>query len=218
MNKNNTSGLITEFEHGDAEPIGRVCAIIRHGQTKLNAADKIRGWSDVPLDAVGHEQAQELGIQMREDGIELDGLITSDLVRSVQTSLHISRETGIPILGTTKALRPWDVGSYTAQDGKMVHAIMAKAARTDPDTAIGGGESFNIFKHRILTGIIGILNSHRGLRIGLVSHSRGERILHGWVEAGCPEDLDIDLDTFLDHGVGTATAELITINCPLVLS
>jgi broad specificity phosphatase PhoE len=209
-------GILTQLPPKE-QPNGRVAWIIRHGQTKLNAEDKIRSWLDIPLDEVGEEQAHELGETLRDDGVELDGLICSDLLRTEQTGIIVSRETGIPILGTTKILRPWNVGTFSGQDGKMVHKMMMECVHNDPDKEIGGGESFNQFKFRILTGIIGILNAHRGLKLGLVSHSRGERILHAWCAAGCPEDLEIDIDVFGAKGEGTATASELIINCPLVL-
>jgi hypothetical protein len=126
--------------------------------------------------------------------------------------------TGIPILATTKALRPWDAGKLSGKDGKMVHKIMMELAHKKPDEALGEtGESFNIFKHRILAGIIGFLNSNRGLRLVFVSHSRGERIMHAWCANDCDENLDIDLEVFGRPGEGTATAQELIINSPLVL-
>lgn len=197
---------------------GRKVYILRHGQTKLNAEDKIRAWIDIPLDDVGIEQAQDLGDTFRKDGVELDGLICSDLVRAVQTGLIVSTRSGIPILGTSKALRPWDVGTYSGTDGPAAHKVMMEHAYNKPDEQVGGGESFTVFKHRVLGGIVGFLNANRGLKLGFVSHSRGERILHAWVAAGCPEDLEVDLEVFGEKGEGTATAQELVINCPLVLS
>ena len=209
-------GLVKDLS-GDKHEPGRRVLIIRHGQTMLNKEDKIRAWADVPLDDTGMEQAIMLGKSMKKEGTELDGICSSDLLRSVQTSLAISRETGIPIYGTYKFLRPLDVGTYTAKDGPMVHKIIAEHAINEPFEPIGNGESFEIFKHRFLTGVIGILNSNPGKVLGLTSHSRGERIMHAWVAAGCPEDLEIDMDEFLARGENTATAQWLNITCSLVL-
>lgn len=198
---------------------GRTVWVIRHGQTKLNAEDKIRSWIDVPLDDEGIEQAHELGVSLRKKGIEMDGMFSSDLLRSVQTALIVSEETGIPLLGTTKCLRPWDAGKLSGKDGPTVHKVMMELAENRPDELLGeNGESFNIFKHRLLAGAIGILNNNRGLRLGLVSHSRGERILHAWEAAGCPDDMEVDLEEFGRKGEGTATSQELIINSSLVLS
>lgn len=196
---------------------GREVYVIRHGQTKLNAENKIRGWSDVPLDDVGQQQAIELGEALLDEHIELDGIFSSDLLRALQTTLAVSRVTGIPLLGSTKNLRPMDVGDLTGTDGKKAHDIIGEHARNAPDVKVGGGESFDVFRTRFLTGIIGILNTHRGLRLGLTSHSRGERILHAWIAAGCPDDLSVDLDEFLRKGEEPATAQQLFINSNLVL-
>lgn len=209
-------GLITQLPLKEQSK-GRLIYIFRHGQTLLNKEDKIRGWLDIPLDEIGIEEAQDLGFAIKEAGIELDGIYTSDLIRAEQTSLEISKITGIPILGETKILRPWDVGTLSGTDGKKAHEIMSEAARHGPDKEIGGGESFNIFRHRFLVGVIGILNRHRGLKLALTSHSRGERIMHAWIAAGCPDDLSVDLDEFLARGEDTATAQELIIDCPLIL-
>lgn len=202
----------------DKEQEGRDIYVLRHGQTLLNKEDKIRGWNDIPLDNVGLRQAEDLGDALVTENVQLDGVYSSDLLRSVQTSLEVSKITGIPILGTSKVLRPWNVGELTGTDGTKAHKIMSDYARNHPEKDLAGGESFNIFKHRFLVGIIGLLNSNRGLKLGFVSHSRGERILHGWVAAETPSDLNIDLDVFLARGEDPATAQELKINCPLILS
>lgn len=218
---------IVNLEGEENKRSGRDVFIIRHGQTDLNARDVIRGWFNPPLDEKGIMEARRLGEEMAENGVELDGLITSDLLRCVETSLEVSKMTGIPILETTKVLRPWNVGTLTGTDGKSAHKVMMEHARKfpnkpvgapDTDDFIGGAESFNVFRHRMLTGIIGILNRNRGLKIGLVSHSRGERCLHAWVAAGCPADLSLDLDVFGAPGEAPATAAELIVDCPLVLS
>lgn len=199
------------------EPTGRTIAVIRHGQTKLNAENKIRGWLDVPLDKTGWNQAYELGETMHKENIELDGIITSDLLRAEQTALAVSQETGIPILGTSKCFRPFNVGDFSGEDGEKVHKMIAQKAQDAPDEEFPNGESFNQFKFRFLTGLIGHMNSNRGLQLGFVSHSRGERLLNAWIMEGCSSSLEIDMETFLDRGDETATIQLLTLDCELIL-
>jgi broad specificity phosphatase PhoE len=194
---------------------GRTVYIIRHGQTMLNVDDKIRSWLDIPLTDDGFEEAKKLGWELRNANIKLTGLFSSDLLRSLQTTLEISGIAGFPILGATHALRPWNVGTYAGKNGPTVHKKMMEYAENSPDKVLGGGESFNIFKYRVLCGIIGLLNSTPGI-LGLVSHSRGERILHAWVAAGCPENLDVDLDVFGERGEETASAQKLEVNCALI--
>lgn len=195
----------------------RTVYIIRHGQTMLNAEDRIRSWLDVPLNDVGKLEAAKLGWKMRQDGVDLDGVISSDLLRSLQTSLLVSQMAGYPILATTIVLRPWNVGTFSGKEGPKVHRLMMEAARNDPDTKFPEGESFNVFKYRVLVGIIGLLNSRPGKVLGLVSHSRGERIMHAWIAKGCPENLDVDLDVFGEKGEETASMQKLKVDCPLVI-
>jgi len=210
-------GLI-RFDTETSNPGTRTLAIIRHGRTKMNAEDVIRGWYDIPLDKVGIQQAQDLGEEMRKEGIELDGLISSDLQRTVQTAFEVSKETGIPLIGVDKFARPWNVGDYTGKPGKEAHKVMSRYAREMPDEKLPNGESFNEFKYRFISGTIAALNKSRGLKIGVVSHSRGERILNSWVAAGCSENMDVDLDVFLSIGEEPGTCQLLEVTCSLVLS
>lgn len=195
----------------------RTVYIIRHGQTLLNKQDKIRSWLNIPLDEQGFAEARKLGWQLHEQGIPIDGLFSSDLLRSEQTTIEVAKMAGYPILGTTIGLRPWNVGSLAGSDGAKAHKIMMAHAKDEPDKVIGGdGESFNIFKYRVLTCVIGLLNTYPGKTLGLVSHSRGERILHAWAAGGSCESLGIDLDVFGERGEATASASKVAIKCSLV--
>ena len=187
----------------------RKCVIIRHGQTRLNVSDKIRGWSDIGLDETGFEQAEKLGRKLKNSGIDM--LIASDLTRTLQTAACISKESGIPLLATTLALRPWNVGDYTAKPGKEVHPIMMDFAENKPDENIPNGESFNSFKYRVIMGVIAFLNEYEGKTIGFVAHHRNDRILRGWYEAGCPDDLEIDFEHFSQFGIEPGTYDILEI-------
>jgi len=215
MKKVNTQGLITHFNE---EPKGRVVGIARHGQTLLNKEDKIRSWLEVPLDETGFEEARELGDSILESREEWDGIITSDLTRSVQTSLEISKVTGIPLLETTKVLRPINVGEFAGKDGKKAHEIIMEHARNNPDEPIGGGESFNTFKWRMLGGIVGILNRNRGLKLILCTHSRGERLMFAWAMNDFDDNFEIDLEEFGRKGEPTASLQTVTITSNIILS
>ena len=187
----------------------RKVVIIRHGNTALNSKDCIRGWSDVPLDEKGFRQADKLGRDLKDSGI--DAIISSDLTRTLQTSASISRESGIPILATTTALRPWNVGKYTAQPAEKVHPILFRMAVEESDENIPEGESFTSFKTRVLVGTIAFLNEYPDKLIALVAHHRNDRLLRGWVEAGCPDDFEIDFDHFGQKGIEPGTFDVLEI-------
>ena len=68
----------------------------RHGQTVWNVENKICGATDIELTELGHEQAMELGRKIKEEGVKIDEILYSPLVRAKETARHISEMTGIP--------------------------------------------------------------------------------------------------------------------------
>ena len=68
----------------------------RHGQTIWNVENKICGATDIALTELGHEQAMELGRKIREQGLKIDEIRYSPLMRAADTAHHIAEATGIP--------------------------------------------------------------------------------------------------------------------------
>ena len=62
----------------------------RHGQTVWNVENKICGATDIELTELGHEQAMELGRKIKEEGVKIDEILYSSLVRAKETARHIS--------------------------------------------------------------------------------------------------------------------------------
>lgn len=204
-------GILKQLEKKDKRKV----VVIRHGETALNKEDNIRGWLNIPLDPHGFEQAEKMGKELKDSGI--DCLYVSDLTRTLQTALCVSRESGIPIVGTTKALRPLDVGEYTGKSAAVVHPLIMKHALEQPDVPFKGGESFDSFRCRFLIGLIAILNENPGKTIGIVTHHRNDRCLRGWVEAGCPDDLEISLEHFFQKGIAPGTCDVLELDSPLII-
>lgn len=57
---------------------------IRHGQSAANAIQAHAGWAQVPLTALGREQAGRTGELLK--GMEFDRIIVSDLLRARETA------------------------------------------------------------------------------------------------------------------------------------
>lgn len=68
----------------------------RHGQTVWNVENKICGATDIALTELGHQQAIRLGEEIKRQGIVMDEILYSPLVRAAETARHISEITGIP--------------------------------------------------------------------------------------------------------------------------
>ena len=66
--------------------------LCRHGRTALNAAGRLRGRLDVPLDEVGLEEAASLARQLTGSGVTR--VVSSPLTRAVQTARAMATATG----------------------------------------------------------------------------------------------------------------------------
>ena len=182
--------------------------LIRHGSTKLNHQDRIRGWSDPELSEEGHREVEETARKLIESGIEL--IVSSDLTRAQQTALAVKEHTGARMEITDK-LRPWNVGHFTGQESKDVHPKMREYART-PDERIPKGESLNEFRQRFFEGLAEAIASAGKRKLCIVTHHRGERLIKAWIAKGSPAGKDIDLEVFFRHGEPPANAEIVEID------
>lgn len=72
--------------------------LIRHGLTDWNAAGRIQGQTDIPLNAEGREQADRLGKRLLTEEYQWDYIITSGLSRAQETGEIISKLLNVPML------------------------------------------------------------------------------------------------------------------------
>ncbi len=59
--------------------------LLRHGQSLWNEENRFTGWVDVPLSAIGTEEAKNAGKLLREAGLTFDIAFTSVLKRAIKT-------------------------------------------------------------------------------------------------------------------------------------
>ncbi|SMH38732.1 probable phosphoglycerate mutase [Rathayibacter oskolensis] len=67
--------------------------LVRHGQTDWNAARRIQGASDIPLNEIGRSQARAAARLLRER--EWDAVVASPLGRAYETGAIIARGLGL---------------------------------------------------------------------------------------------------------------------------
>jgi broad specificity phosphatase PhoE len=91
----------------------------RHGQTVWNVENKICGMTDIELTKLGHRQAEELGVFIRNNDIHIDEILYSPLIRAAETARHISEVTGIQRREEVRLIEQ-NFGKYesTPRDGK----------------------------------------------------------------------------------------------------
>ena len=169
------------------------CYLVRHAQTSWNGENRIQGHADLPLSALGEQQARCLGAFFASR--HLKGIFTSGLQRSRQTadviaagnghgvSPVIERELAEMHLGAWEGLTPEEVdarfkGSYTQW-------------RTTPSSVIiPGAEPLEAFRLRV----------RRALEQIAAGFEEGEYVVvsHGGVIAALLADwLDAEYDALI---------------------
>lgn len=158
---------------GETEEDPRYIYLIRHGETELNAQDRLRGWSNPPLNANGLEDADNAAMYMHK--IPLNDIYISDLRRAVQTAVAIMKLQGGQFKEhITENLRPIDFGQYNGQLMSVVGPKMEALQDewiTNPDKQAPGGESWNEFQMRQLAVWIEILENP-AQHIAVAAHLR----------------------------------------------
>lgn len=180
-------------------PDGARVLLLRHGKTALNghgrtSVDRIRGWSDIPLDDFGMKEARDIAARLK--GEKIDRVLTSDLKRSVQTGAAVAKLHGLK-LSPTRAFRPWSAGVLTGRPSTEAVPVMDHYAKQMPDTPIPDGESWNSFRGRVLPAFRRVLAMAKadGETVLIVSHFRTLKLIEAWLDAG-GKGTAVDFATF----------------------
>src|ERR1700709_348277 len=94
--------------------------LVRHGETDWNAQRRIQGTTDIPLNAIGREQAATTGRLLRRR--EWDGIFASPLSRAMQTATIIADEIGLPGVTTIAALVERNYGAAEGLNYEQIEA------------------------------------------------------------------------------------------------
>mgnify|MGYP002626054541 CR=1 FL=1 len=86
-----------------------VLYIVRHGETARNREKVLQGRSNAPLNASGISQSEKVREFLAEEGITIDAVYASPLIRAVQTAEYI---TGSSDVITDERLLEMDYGPY----------------------------------------------------------------------------------------------------------
>lgn len=147
----------------------------RHGQTIWNVENKICGATDIALTDLGHRQAEALGRRIADEGLQVDQILCSPLMRAADTARHIAQVTGIP-LQVEERLREQNFGRFegTPRDGADFRA--AKACFV---SRFGGGESMLQVAQRIYS-LLDELRAQPDKTYLLVAHNGIARVVHSY--------------------------------------
>jgi probable phosphoglycerate mutase len=145
--------------------------VIRHGETAWNAAQRLQGHQDIPLNALGRRQAAALGPALAGEG--LVAVVASDLQRAWQTGSALAAALGLPLLAEP-GLRERCFGMLEGLTHAEIEAQWPDEARRwrtrEPGFAPAGGESLIAFQARCLATVQRLAAAHAGQAIALVCH------------------------------------------------
>jgi broad specificity phosphatase PhoE len=143
--------------------------LIRHGQTEWNRTKRYCGFTDVPLNSQGKNQAQRLGRKLRK--LSIDNVYSSDRLRAVQSAEIIFPGRKIGQVGDLKEV------SFGVFEGLNYKQIMAKYPRTYEKwlrfpygMTIPQGESLAVFGKRVSGAFKKLLVLNKGKTFAVVCH------------------------------------------------
>ena len=156
--------------------------LVRHGQSEWNAAGLMQGQTPhVPLTDLGRSQAEAAAEELA--GLYPGVLISSDLLRAVQTAEPCARATGLPIV-TTPALREQ---GYGVLEGRPSRELWDVVDWSDARWSAEGGESLAELHGRVEAYLKDLCAEPPADVIALVTHGDTIRAIQA-VVAGLGPD------------------------------
>ena len=143
---------------------------IRHAETDMTGT--FCGQSDPLVNAAGHRQIQKLTESLRTEPIA--AVFTSDLQRSVTTARYLADALAIPYF-TRPALREIDFGGWDGLTWEEIEKLDSTFAQqwleSFPRLTPPGGESFEVFKSRVMAETSYLLSQSESRLIAVVTHA-----------------------------------------------
>ncbi|HKS92291.1 MAG TPA: histidine phosphatase family protein [Tepidiformaceae bacterium] len=133
-----------------------------HSTTADNEAGIATGWLPGDLSLVGRQNARDLGVRRRHDG--LAAVYLSDLARAVETATIAFEGSSIPLYQDAR-LRECNYGQL---DGTPSIGLNRRSHIVEP---FPGGQSYRDVTAQMAAFLHDIQSRHEGERILLISHS-----------------------------------------------
>lgn len=142
--------------------------LCRHGQTDWNAQHRLQGWTDIPLNEQGRQQAIQL--RARFSGVSFDRIYCSALQRSRETAELIAGD--VPVIPVPE-LNEQRHGSFEGKvlDGSDPELLREyRRRRANPEDSLDGGESHRAHRDRIAGALRIIRKAHPDGVVLIVGH------------------------------------------------
>jgi len=164
--------------------------LVRHGQTEWNRIERFRGQMDVPLNEMGHRQAQAIARALEKWPVA--AVYASPLSRAQDTARPIAAAFQL-LIQTSPGLLDINYGRWaclTPQEAGEQYPEMHTLWRTQPHLACpSGGESLADVRERAVAALRQVLAAHAEQTVVLVGHQVVNKVL-------CCAILGLDLSHF----------------------
>lgn len=151
-----------------------VC-VARHGETDWNIAGILQGWSDVPINDVGRQQARAFAAACAEAGFA--AIWSSPLSRALETAEIVADVLGLPAPSCHEGLKERHFGAIQgvpkAELAELNPVLLQQILKRNPAAFFEEGEAMDDFASRVLDAIGDIGECHAGESVLVITH--------GWV-------------------------------------
>jgi len=123
-----------------------IAILQRHGSTLLNENNSFRSRMDPPLDDEGIKQAEQAAANILREGFEVKKIISSPLLRAVQTADIIADELDLDV-EQDRGLISWDLGFLSGKSKDEYDEILDYFV-DNPTKKVPEGESLDDLEKR----------------------------------------------------------------------
>ena len=152
--------------------------LLRHAETEWNRERRFQGWRDVPLSAIGREQAESAARLLA--ATRIDAVWSSPLARARDTAAIIAAPHRLAVQ-ESEAFREMGFGDWEGLTRDEVRERFPEAhrawAETPHEATWPGAETLAAVRARALAGLEALRAAHTGQTICLVSHGITGRLL-----------------------------------------
>ena len=123
-----------------------IAILQRHGSTLLNTSNAFRSRMDPPLDDEGVKEAEKAAENILREGFEVKKVISSPLLRAVQTADIIAEELDLDV-EQDRGLISWDLGFLSGKDKDEYDDVLNYFV-DNPTKKVPEGESLDDLEKR----------------------------------------------------------------------
>lgn len=96
--------------------------LARHGETDWNLKGLIQGHTDIPLNETGKQQAYELAAVIKDKGISINRIYSSDMKRARKTAEIVAKELSVEAYAL-KGIQEVNLGRWEGHTWKQVREL-----------------------------------------------------------------------------------------------